>query len=164
MASSTLEDVEPLDPARLTCMSLRRLRPDLVDVLFLEEGAELHRLREEHEHLRAELDRFAAAAGLARRREAVASLLAEFQLPPPESREPAARAITSDLFFQSLLSAPDEASVRRLVEERAELVSGVRRGMTPSAGLPSGLSRGRRASAYDEPLLDTRSFVRAIRG
>ena len=74
-----------------------------------------------------------------------------------------ARAITSDLFFQSLLSAPDAATMRSLVEERATLVAGVRQSVTTiHGGRTRPISRSPRAA--EEAALDTKTFVRAIRG
>jgi hypothetical protein len=99
----------------LSAEMLRRRRPDLVDCLLKEQQAELHSLR-------AEVDRLEAAGAVRQRRLAVRQILAEFHLPDPDTAEGWARSVVGERFVESLLAAPDEEAVRRLVEERAALV------------------------------------------
>ena len=73
--------------------------------------------------LRAEIEQLRAKDALAKRRSAVLALLAEYELPSPDSTDPATKAIVSDAFVQSLMSAPDEQALRQLIEERAKLVA-----------------------------------------
>ncbi|HEY4309857.1 MAG TPA: hypothetical protein VGN12_10435 [Pirellulales bacterium] len=100
----------------LTPAELQRRRPDLVAAL----AAELTR---ENAQLRAQLDHVRVADAVAARRVLAQRLLAEAHLPDVTSDSGWAREIVSETFFDSLLSAPDEDAMRRLVQERARLVS-----------------------------------------
>lgn len=72
--------------------------------------------------LEAELARLRSVEAEANRRLLIQKLLAEHRLPAPESGDPLGQLIASPEFIQSLLTAPDEAAVRALVEDRARLV------------------------------------------
>ena len=129
--------------------------------------------------LEAELAQVRAAHAQAERWVLIRRLLAEHRLPEPESADPLARLAASQEFIQSLLSAPDEAAVRALVEDRARLVhrllqeaaSGRLSGPPVSPwggfrGLPSSLG-SERPVARDQLALggavrNVQEFVRAI--
>ena len=99
----------------LTLDHLQLHRPDLV--------RELRQAQESHlEELRKQVDQLAAREATAQRRERIVELLEEHGLPLPSSGDAVAGQIVSREFMQSLLTAGDDQSLRRLVEERAELV------------------------------------------
>lgn len=145
---------------QLTLEDLRSARPDLVEAILAEasattESVELSALREEVVRLRTS-DTF-------RQRQAVAwRLLQEFKLPGLAAQSANDRALVSDLFIESLLSAPDEPAMRRLIQERAELIAAAR-GLDRSEsylGRPTSREQQR-----IEPLLrtlDTEAFARSI--
>ncbi len=92
---------------------------DLWQALCQEQAGEIEQLRRENSELKnghARLQRQTVAR----------QLLAEFQLPSPDAKDAAARAMSGPQFWQSLLEAADEPAMRRLVEERAALVAQVR--------------------------------------
>ncbi len=100
---------EPLPGlASLSVAMLAEHRADLVEAIRAEAAGEVRRLREE--------------LGRMQRRETARRMLAEHGLPGPDQTNPAARAVTSPEFFESLLAADSEAAMRALVEERARLV------------------------------------------
>ncbi|MCE9546913.1 MAG: hypothetical protein K8T25_15670, partial [Planctomycetia bacterium] len=144
----------------------------LADTLLTESRNEIARLTEANARLQSELaqlrteaERTTATLAAAERRALVGALLAEFKLPPSDSIEPAARAITSHDFVQELLAASSNGDVRRLVEERAALVAGIRHnlaGTTNNALRP--VSRAPRGGEPAQPSLNIGAFVRAIRG
>lgn len=103
----------------LTLEALNSHRADLVEAITRRQQSRVEQLEREIESLRAE-----QAAGVKRR--IAESLLREFRLPDLESRDPAARAIIGEPFLESLMDAPDEAAIRRLVEQRARLVASSR--------------------------------------
>ncbi len=140
---------------QLTIDSLRQHRPDLVEALSQEAAAELCRVRQE-------LERLQAAEAARQKRERVERLLKEYHLPDPEQAEGWAKALVSPTFVQTLFEAPDEAALRRLLEDRAAVARSL------AALLPRGsqdparpLSRDAVALAAPTPL-DTKSFVAAI--
>jgi hypothetical protein len=94
---------------------VKRDYPDLVESLDRERQTEISRLR-------AEVERLTALESLHAKRETARRLLREFDLPEADAVEPWAKAITSPVFFESLLTASDEPAMRALVEERARLV------------------------------------------
>jgi hypothetical protein len=98
----------------LTLDELRRHRPDLV-----REAA--HVVEQQLEQVRCELDERIAREDASKRRARVLELLQEHGLPLP-AKNGAPSSIISDHFFESLLTAADERSIERLVQERAELV------------------------------------------
>jgi hypothetical protein len=141
--------------AALTVESLREQRPDLVEAIA---GAE----REEIVRLRDEVARLRAVESVERRRAAVGRLLREFELPDLEPRHPEEKLIVSDTFVESLLEAPDEATMRKLVEERSRLVHALRRnGPLASGAKPTSLDQ---SLVYGGEPLDTKRFVEAITG
>ncbi|HZZ27136.1 MAG TPA: hypothetical protein VFE46_03940 [Pirellulales bacterium] len=71
----------------------------------------------------SEIDRLHVSHAADQRRTVVQLLLAEYKLPDPAATDAASKAIISDAFLRSLLEAPDEPTVRRLVEERARLLT-----------------------------------------
>jgi hypothetical protein len=111
----------------LTIEQLALHRPDLLRELEQAHAVQL-------ESLRHELDRAAASTATLERRGRILELLQEHHLPLPDSRHEASRRITSEQFIESLLSAADDATLRRLVEERAALVKSAQRWNAESGG------------------------------
>lgn len=142
-------------PSAWTVEDLRRERPDLVEALSRETAAELSRLREE-------LGRLQEAEAAWRKRQRVEQLLKEYQLPEPERAQGWARLVVSPAFVQTLLDSPDEAAMRRLLEDRAALARGM------AALAPAGEADAARPLSRDPvalasfPQLDTKAFVEAI--
>ncbi len=112
------EQNDGIKPDSPTVEELKQRPPELIEALLEEQTAEIERLREEIERLRI-------AEGLQQKRATVQRLLAEFSLPDPETAEVWARSVVSRQFIESLLAAPDEQTMRELVEERAQLVKDV---------------------------------------
>jgi hypothetical protein len=140
---------------QLTLETLKRQRPDLVEALAQESAAERSRLQEELERLRA-------AEAMRSKRQRVDELLREHQLPLPEQAQGWARLLVSPAFLQSLLDSPDEAAMRRLVEERAALFRRLAILVPAEPPDPSRpLSRDQVALAGAAPL-DAKAFVEAI--
>ena len=81
-----------------------------------------------------QVDRICFEEAARQKRELGQRLLAEYTLPSPDANDAWSRAIVSPTFFETLLAAPDEAAMRRLVEERARLVQSVRSGPMPRSG------------------------------
>ncbi len=106
------------DPlSRLTLAQLKAERADLVDQIVQEQTAQLHELQ-------AEVERLQVAEAAQQKRSLARRLLAEFDLPDPETAQGWARAVVSQRFLESLLASPDERAMREMVEERAKLVHG----------------------------------------
>ena len=126
----------------LTVGDLERRRPDLVAALVSE-------VAEDNLRLRAQLDELRAAEAVAERRDLAHRLLAEAHLPDPDSDAEWDKAIVGEAFFETLLSAPDEAAMRRLVSERAQLISA-------AAGMPV-----RRRAGAGRPLARDQQLVEA---
>ncbi len=104
-----------LDPKLLTLDSLRLHRPDLIRELEESHAAQL-------ESLRNDLRELTVRESMAKRREFVLELLQEHDLPLPTTSGAVDSYLVSSDFVESLLNAADEATARRLVEERARLV------------------------------------------
>jgi len=127
-------------------------------------AAEIHPQEDTDEisHLRFELDGLKAKQAADQRRAAIAAILAEYHLPAPDATDPTAKAIVSETFLQSLLAAPDEPSLRQLVEDRARLVTSAK--AWEAASKPS----HRQPTSRDQTALDAarvhdaKSFARAI--
>ncbi len=139
----------------LSVEELRRCRPDLVESLLEERDAELAKLR-------GELERLELSEGLHRKQESVRRLLSEFNLPDPDKAESWEKSIVSERFVESLLAAPDEETMRSLVEDRAGLVRGI-----PDRGQAKAGSRTRpvcreQGEALGARPADARTFVEAI--
>lgn len=147
--SETSAEATPLSLTSLTVDEVKRHRPDLVDELLREQAAQLA-------HLNAELDRLQALEAVCQKQLAIKRLLAEFHLPDPDTLDSAARAITSPRFLESLLAASDEAQMRALVADRAQLLRETNH--TPPA---RPLSREQQ-QVDGTPPLDVKSFVEAI--
>jgi hypothetical protein len=141
--------------AGLTVESVKRHRPDLVDALVGEQAAELGRLR-------AEIDRLEAAEALLRRRLAAHRLLREFNLPDPDLAEGWDKTVVSERFLESLAAAPNEETMRGMVEERARLVRGAEaRGLEAGRAQARPRSRDQHQVAIAGPT-DVKTFVKAI--
>jgi len=133
----------------LSLDQLRAARPDLVEAIRAESFAEQSALREE-------LDRLQVRESARQRRDAALALLREFNLPDPESADEGSGGIVSELFIETLVAAPDAAAMRRLVQERAELIAAAsRRSSRP-------ISREQHRSEPVGVPLDGSSFARAI--
>lgn len=128
---------------------------DATEQLSSEQAAEIVRLQNE-------VDRLHAQEAAQQRRATVQSLLAEYRLPNPNSADAAAKAIVSDAFVQTLLSAPDEPTIRRMIEERSRLVGGAKQWSDQSK--PRGhLPMSRDQTAFNpRSVRDAKSFARAI--
>lgn len=99
----------------LTLEELQLHRPDLVRELCEAQESQL-------EAMRKKVDQLAARQATATRCGRIVELLENHGLPSPSSGDNAANSIVSREFFESLLGASDDATLQRLVEERAELV------------------------------------------
>jgi len=144
--------------SEITLEQLRALRPDLIEALAAGQADELARLR-------GEVSRHRLEAALLERRRLVRRVLREFELPDPEDDDQWTREIVGGDFLESLLSAPDEAAIRQLVQERAKLLAGARRLVTQApSGAPRIISReqGRVEGVHES--FDARRFAEALRG
>jgi hypothetical protein len=135
--------------AGLSLEALRAARPELIEAIRAETSAELIAVREE-------LDRLQAREAARERRAAALALLREFNLPDPERAGAGSSGIVSELFIETLMAAPDEPAMRRLVRERAELIA--------AAGWRASrpVSREQHRSEPAPKVLDGGSFARAI--
>ena len=139
----------------LTVEQLKQHRGDLVEKLT---GP----LQSELDELRAKLDAVSAEEALRLKRQTARRILGENNLPDridQRGREP---LVVGPRFMESLLAAPDEQTMRELVEERAELV----RSISGKENLPSDAT-GRVTSReqFDtdrQERSDATSFVEAI--
>jgi hypothetical protein len=112
---------------------------------------------DELRRLRAEVERLTALESAHQRRERVRELLREFQLPEPGAADGHGRSIVSRPFIESLLAAPDDRTMRAMVEERAALVR------TLGASMPVGKPLSRDQYRVDaSPRMDAKTFVEAI--
>ncbi len=101
--------------ATLTLEQLREHRPDLV--------CELERAYESQlEQVRTRLDEMIAEEQARRRRERIAQLLQEHDLPLPTKDGTGDSWLVSSQFIEQLMHTIDDEEVRRLIEARAELV------------------------------------------
>jgi hypothetical protein len=154
-SSSLVGYSTPITVTAMTLESLRAARPDLVEAVRAEAAAEAIVLREELARLRSELFKHT-------RRDAARALFREFGLPDPAQTTGPELALAGGQFLEAVIAAPDESSMRRLVEERAALIAAARaRHQATGVGRPQ--SREQQASARRVPL-DARSFARLIRG
>ncbi len=111
---SVVAEAVPTSWNKLTLEQLKRHCPELILEM---EQAHASRL----EQLRNRLDEMIAKEEATRRREQIDQLFEEFGLPLLHN-DNCQHAIVSDQFVQTLMQAPDESSLRLLVEERANLV------------------------------------------
>lgn len=140
-----------------------------IDVLELHRPDLVRELRDSHiaqlEQLQAQLDDASARDAASRRRTRILELLQEHQLPLPESRDEAARRITSDTFLASLEGAADDAALERLIEERATLVRSANRWNTETINTPRPRSRDQHVTAQGTtPVRNAAEFAAAICG
>lgn len=148
-ASVVWEDLTPAD--------IRQHRPDLIDALAGD-------LARENSQLRLQVDNQRAAEAASGRRRLAERLLAEANLPGMNSDSEWAREIVSAAFFESLLAAPDEDAMRRLVQERARLISaaaGAPSRRSPSSGRTLARDQQTVESAWPSKI-DVDAFVKAI--
>ncbi len=99
----------------ITLEQLRKLQPGLVDEL-------VHKYETQISQLRAQLEAAATKEAATRRREFVLEVLQENELPLPTADGKFDSLLTTPQFIESLLNAADEATVRAMVEERAEVI------------------------------------------
>ena len=151
-SASVAPPVETAGPPSLD--DLKRDFPELIESIGREQATELGRLRQEVERLTA-LEAAHQRQGMARR------LLREFDLPQPDAAEPRAKAICDQRFFESLLAAPDEPTMRELIEERARLVRTLSSNQSASGAAAHPQSRDQHVVCGVRPL-DTKNFVEAI--
>lgn len=110
------ESAAPVEtPPMLTLEDLNRDHPQLVESIRGQQAAEIERLQQE-------VDRLKALEAAHQRGESVRRLLREFDLPEPDASDPSANSIVSRQFMESLLAAADEPTMRALVEDRSRLV------------------------------------------
>ena len=153
--SETPAEEDPPALADVSLEGLKQHRPDLVEAVAAEQGAEVARLR-------AEVDRLEVSEAFQGKRLLARRLLGEFELPDPEVAQGWEKSVVSERFVESLLAAPDEAAMREMVEERAALARGVRRGHSESRPVES-KPRSRDQSRVCGPTeLDVKTFVEAI--
>lgn len=141
--------------AALTLAQLRSSRPDLIEAIAAESTTRMTLLE-------TELDRLRAQHAALERRAAVVRLLKEFELPDPDEADAASKPIVSDLFFQTLLSAPNDQAMRALVEERATMIAAARRLERGPNGSARPTSREQNRFEPAPGVLDARSFAQAI--
>ena len=129
--------------------------PELIESVGRLQAAEITRLQQE-------VDRLTALEAVRQKRGAARRLLLEFDLPDPETADPWAQVVVSGQFLESLLAAPDEQAMRRLVEERAQLVRAIA-GRDVSHGAAHARPQSRDQSlVYAAGALNAQSFVDAI--
>lgn len=98
----------------LTADRLRDARPDLVEELMDDSLKRITQLQEEIEQLRH-------ADNARKKRDSVLQLLAEYDLSGEAAADRRQRPLVSESFVESLMRADDEAIMRRLIRDRAEL-------------------------------------------
>ena len=140
--------------AGLTLERLRSVRSDLVEAIEAHAAARCAQLE-------AEIDSLRAHNGAHERRATALALLGEFKLPDPAEAAAAGNPVVSELFFETLLSAPNEQAMRTLVEERANLVAAARK-LDGAARRWRPTSREQNRFEPTAGALDARSFSRAI--
>ena len=140
--------------ARLSVESLRRARPELVELLLAES-------RSEQESLRRELEELRESASTAKRGLRIRELLEEFNLPHPDTADGRGQAIVGARFMRSLLEAADEEVIRELIAERAQLVCRLDR-RDGDRGVSAGKPLSRTQICFEETFDDADSFVKAI--
>ncbi|MEM9187448.1 MAG: hypothetical protein AAGB00_13230 [Planctomycetota bacterium] len=118
------EQAEPSDPQptpvadawdRLTLRELELHRPDLLAELAEQHQAELLAQREQ-------IDELIKKEALTHRRRRIDELLKEHGLPGAGDPDPTSSRITSHAFYEALIAAPDDTSVRRLIADRADAI------------------------------------------
>ena len=99
----------------LTIDHLRQARPDLIEELLSESRTQIDRLQQDLEQLRS-------TESLHNRRNTAQALLAEYGLAENGDTDGWQRHVANESFIDSLTRADDEAAMRRLIEERIQLV------------------------------------------
>jgi metal-responsive CopG/Arc/MetJ family transcriptional regulator len=154
-------DPRPSILASLTLDQLRRHRPDLV----LEAQ---HEVTPRIEELREQLDEMQARQDASQRRQLICELLQEHGLPLPAGRGVENQRLVSEQFVETLMNAVDEPMVRRLVEERAELVRSASRWNVERRGAerrPRSKDQITAAlGASDTHIRGAKEFAAAVRG
>lgn len=131
--------------------------PDTLETLTARQAAEIVALREEIQRLHAADDR-------RRKRELARRLMAEFGLPDPDSADDRTRPLLGEAFVESLLATADESAMRRLIEERAQLLAAARTWPAAAAtahGKPQARDQQLVESGGMAPS-DARAFARCI--
>jgi hypothetical protein len=100
---------------QLTLEALRLHRADLIHEIEQPHRAEI-------DDVRRRLDEVLVREAAAERRERIRELLAAHHLPLPGGNGAVDSHLTSPRFIESLMHAADDAAVRRLIEERVELL------------------------------------------
>ncbi len=118
--------------------------------------------RDEIAELRTEIDQLRTQAALHQRRVLIQSLLAEYKLPQSGSSDPAAQALVSETFMQSLLAAPNEQAARHLLKERVRLIESAAQ-FNATTGKASRPICREQSVADPRIALNGESFARAIR-
>jgi hypothetical protein len=145
----------------LTLEQLRAHRPDLIREV---EDAYETQLQE----VQSRLDEMIAREEASRRRERIFQLLEEHNLPLPASNGSLDSRLVGSQFIESLMQAADDKIVRRLIEERAELV----RAACRWNGKPDAIDRRPRSRDQVElasvsngrPVRSAAEFAAAVRG
>ena len=124
--------------ASLTADRLRKSRPDLLEELLAEPQRRIAQLIEKRDELRSK-------EHLARRRDSVRTLLAEYGLSVDAPTDRWQRAVVTERFLESLIGAEDDEAVRRMIRERLEAAREVAESVSSwnrDWGVGGGSSRG----------------------
>ncbi|HEY4232616.1 MAG TPA: hypothetical protein VGM76_04265 [Lacipirellulaceae bacterium] len=145
----------------LTVEQLELHRPDLLQEFGRAQTTQLAEAR-------SQLDALVARDAASRRRERVTELLQEHNLPLPNHSGDATRELVSRHFMHTLMSAPTDEALRRLVEERSALVRSAQRWDAKRRGLVGGpVSRDQVAvtvGVSGDRISSAKEFVAAICG
>jgi len=142
----------------LKSLSLGRLkesRADLVEQLLEDQSTEIGELKEKLQQLQI-------TEAAQKRRDTIRHLLAEFNLPDPDTAKERQKSILGERLIETLMAMPNEKEVRELIGELAQLVqnySGRFGGQFRSEGVP--VSREQTEANAKSPL-DAKAFVETI--
>ncbi|MEM8864183.1 MAG: hypothetical protein AAGF31_01400 [Planctomycetota bacterium] len=136
---------------RLTLHELQLHRPDLFAELAEAHQAELAEKQQQIDHLS---EREATAI----RERRITELLIEHDLPLPRTADPSAALLTSKAFLESLVAAPDDETLQRLVSDRAEALQEASKQRSPVVAREQNLLATQQASLP----VDAEAFVAAI--
>ena len=145
---------------QLTLEQLELHRPDLLKELLQGRESEL-------QELRGRLDELSAREATAQRRRRIAELFTEHGLPMPSGSTANGSQIVSEQFMQSLMTATDDKSLRRLVRERAELVQAAGSWLAEcnrNVRLPRSRGQALPTIATSRNCQSAAEFVAAVRG
>ena len=140
--------------AGLTLEQLKARRPDLVEAIVQEQADRLSQLQ-------ADMERLQASETLHQKQALARRLLAEFDLPDPETAQGSGRSVVSRVFLESVLAAADERAMREIIEDRARLVHAAGRHDPPARGSARPLARDQHRVYADAPQ-NVGAFVEAI--